>query len=346
MPDGYRLGDLAARVGGRVVGDPERRIRGVAALEDAGPEDLAFLTNPKYREAAAATRAGAVLVPPGATLAGHDILETPEPYLALAEILDLLHPPRPRRPGISPLAFVAAAELGEDVEVGPFAVIGEGVRLGRRATVGAGAVLGEGAEVGDDTVIHPRVVLYPGTRVGSRCILHAGVVLGGDGFGFATSSGRHRKVPQLGRVVVEDDVEIGANSAVDRGTLGDTIIGRGTKIDDLVMVAHGVRIGPHGLMAGQSGIAGSTRVGSHVTFAGQAGAAGHLTIGDGSVVAAKSAVFDDLPERSFVAGIPAVHHLAWKRTQLLCRRLPELRSRIRALEARLRALEGKGREGD
>jgi UDP-3-O-[3-hydroxymyristoyl] glucosamine N-acyltransferase len=169
------------------------------------------------------------------------------------------------------------------------------------------------------------------------------VVLGGDGFGFATASGRHRKVPQLGRVVVEDDVEIGANSAVDRGALGDTVIGRGTKIDDLVMVAHGVRVGPDSLMAGQSGIAGSTRVGSGVTFAGQSGAAGHLSIGDGSVIAAKSAVFDDLPEGSFVAGIPAVHHVTWKRTQLLCRGLPELRSRVRALEARLRALEGKGK---
>jgi UDP-3-O-[3-hydroxymyristoyl] glucosamine N-acyltransferase len=341
MSDEFRLGDLAARIRGRVVGDPERRIRGVATLEDAGPDDLAFLTNARYGDAAKATRAGAVLAAVGTRIPGRDILEAPEPYVALAEILDLLHPPRPRRPGISPLASVAATELGEEVEVGPFAVIGEGVRLGRRASVGAGAVLGEGSDVGDDTVIHPRVVLYPGTRVGSRCIVHAGVVLGGDGFGFATSSGRHRKVPQLGRVVVEDDVEIGANSAVDRGALGDTVIGRGTKIDDLVMVAHGVRVGPDSLMAGQSGIAGSTRVGSGVTFAGQSGAAGHLTIGNGSVIAAKSAVFDDLPERSFVAGIPAVHHLAWKRTQLLCRRLPELRSRIRALETRLRALEGR-----
>jgi UDP-3-O-[3-hydroxymyristoyl] glucosamine N-acyltransferase len=222
-------------------------------------------------------------------------------------------------------------------------VIGDRVRVGRRAAVGAGAVLGEGAEVGDDTVIHPRVVLYPGTRVGARCVVHAGVVLGGDGFGFATSGGRHRKVPQLGRVVVEDDVEIGANSAVDRGTLGDTLIGRGTKIDDLVMIAHGVRIGPDGLMAGQSGIAGSTRVGERVTFAGQSGAAGHLSIGDGSVIAAKSAVFDDLPEKSFVAGIPAVHHLKWKRAQLLVRGLPELRSRVRAIEDRLVALERKGK---
>jgi len=340
MRDEYRLGDLAARFGGRVVGDPECKIRGVATLEEAGPEDLAFLTNPRYRDAAEATRAGAVLAAAGTRLPGRNVLEVPEPYAALAEILELFHPPPSRRPGVSPLAFLGErVGLGDDVQVGPFAVLGDSVRLGHRATIGAGAVLGEGADVGDDTWIHPRAVLYPGTKVGARCVIHAGVVLGGDGFGFATSKGRHRKVPQLGRVVIEDDVEIGANSAVDRGTLGDTVVGRGTKIDDLVMVAHGVRIGPDGLMAGQSGIAGSTRVGRGVTFAGQSGAAGHLAIGDGAVVAAKSAVFADLPAGSFVAGIPAVAHMSWKRAQAVLRALPELRARVRALEARLAALE-------
>ncbi len=344
MPEELRLDDLASRVGGRVVGDPERRIGGVATLEEAGPRDLAFLTNPKYRKAAETTRAGAVLVAWGTRLPGHDLLEAKEPYVALADILDLFHPPRPRRAGISRLAFVGeGVEAGAEAEVGPFAVLGAGARLGRRVTIGAGAVIGERAEVGDDSVIHPRAVLYPETRVGSRCIIHAGVVLGCDGFGFATSSGRHRKVPQLGRVVIEDDVEIGANSAVDRGTLGDTVVGRGTKIDDLVMVAHGVRIGPDCLLVGQAGIAGSTSIGRGVTFAGQSGAAGHLEIGDGSVVAAKSAVFADLPDRSFVAGIPAVNHVVWKRAQALVRTLPELRARVRELEERLAALEGKGR---
>jgi len=187
----------------------------------------------------------------------------------------------------------------------------------------------------------PRVVLYPGTCVGARCLIHAGAVLGGDGFGFATTAGTHRKVPQLGRVVVEDDVEIGANSTVDRGTLGETRIGRGTKIDNLVMVAHGVVIGPHGLLAAQAGVAGSTRIGSHVAIAGQSGAAGHLRIGDRVVVAAKTAVFTDLPEGSFVAGIPAVDHRAWKRSLVEVKSLPELRSRLRALEERLAVLEAQ-----
>jgi UDP-3-O-[3-hydroxymyristoyl] glucosamine N-acyltransferase len=342
---GWRLSDLAGLVGGRVDGDPDRRVRGVAALDTAGPDDLSFLTNPRYRQAVTTSRAGAILVGPDARIDGRDLVVAPDPYLALAAILDRLHPQARPAPGISPDARVAAgASVGEGVAIGPFAVVGAGVRVGARAVIDAGVVVGEGSEIGEDTRLLPRVVLYPGTRIGARCVIHAGVVLGGDGFGFATSAGTHHKVPQLGRVVVEDDVEIGANSTVDRGTLGETRIGRGTKIDNLVMIAHGASIGPHGLLAAQSGISGSTRIGSHVTFAGQSGAAGHLTLGDHVVVAAKSAVFSDVPDGSFVAGIPAVDHRAWKRASALVKMLPELRARLRALEERL-AAAGR-REGD
>jgi UDP-3-O-[3-hydroxymyristoyl] glucosamine N-acyltransferase len=342
---GWRLSDLAGFVGGRVDGDPDRRIRGVATLETAGPDDLSFLTNPRYRQAVTTSRAGAILVGPDARIDGRDLVVAPDPYLALAEILGRLHPQARPAPGISPDARVAeGASVGEGVAVGPFAVVGAGVRVGARAVIDAGVVIGEGSEIGEDTRLMPRVVLYPGTRIGARCVIHAGVVLGGDGFGFATSAGTHHKVPQLGRVVVEDDVEIGANSTVDRGTLGETRIGRGTKIDNLVMIAHGASIGPHGLLAAQSGISGSTRIGSHVTIAGQSGAAGHLTLGDHVVVAAKSAVFSDVPDGSFVAGIPAVDHRAWKRASALVKMLPELRARLRAVEERL-AAEGR-REGD
>ena len=225
--------------------------------------------------------------------------------------------------------------LGHEVQVGAFTVVGDGVRLADRVAIGPGCVLGEEARVGEATVLMPRVVLYAGTQVGAGCLLHSGVVLGGDGFGFATSKGRHRKIPQMGRVILEDDVEIGANTTVDRGTLGDTVIARGSKIDNLVMVAHGVRIGPDALLAGQSGIAGSARLGARVTLAGQAGVAGHLEIGDDSAVAAKSAVFDDLPEGSFVAGIPAIDHKTWKRGQAVLRRLPELLAEIRTLRRQL-----------
>jgi len=340
----FRLEDLARRVGGRVIGDVDREIRGVSTLDEAGPGELAFLTNPRYRSAAEHTRASAILVGPGVALPGHDLLEAAEPYLALAEILELFHPPRAPRPGISPDARVGCdVRLGEGVEVGPFAVLETGVSIGRQVVVGAGCVLGEGSVVGDDTVLCPRVVLYPGTRVGARCRIHSGVVLGGDGFGFAASPGGHRKIPQVGRVVVEDDVEIGANSAVDRGAVGDTVIGRGTKIDDLVMVAHGVRVGPECLLVAQSGVAGSATLGKRVILAGQAGVAGHLSVGDATVVAAKSALFEDTPAHSFVAGIPAIEHRKWKRAVTALKSLDTLRREVLALRRRLDELDaGQG----
>ncbi len=344
MNDGWLLSELAAAVGGRVDGDAGRRVRGVATLEEAGPDDLSFLTNPRYRPALLSSRAGAVLVGSGFGIEGRDLLVAPDPYRALADILDRMYPaPRPA-PGVSSDARIdPSATIGEGVAIAAFAVVGGSASIGRGAVVGAGAVIGEKSAIGEDTVLAPRVVLYPGTLVGARCLIHAGVVLGGDGFGFATSAGTHHKVRQLGRVVVEDDVEIGANSTIDRGTLGETRIGRGTKIDNLVMVAHGAAIGPHGLLAAQAGVSGSTRIGSHVTMAGQSGAAGHLRVGDRVVVAAKTAVFSDVPDGAFLAGIPAVDHRVWKRSLALVKMLPELRSRLRALEERLAALEAQGK---
>jgi len=336
----YRLDDLAQRVGGRVRGNGERSIRGIATLDEAGQEELSFLTNPRYRSAAGRTRAGAVLVGAGTELSGPDLLEVDEPYRVLARLLELFHPTVPRAPGVSPDARVADdVRLGSDVRVEPFAVIGSGCELGDRVSVGAGSVLGEGCSLGSDTELRPRVVLYPGTRVGRRCLVHAGVVLGGDGFGFATTDGRHLKVPQVGCVVVEDDVEIGANSAVDRAMLGETRLGEGSKIDDLVMIAHGVRIGPRALLAAQSGIAGSARLGARATLAGQTGVAGHLELGDGVTVAAKSAVLGDLADGAFVCGVPAIDHRRWRRSQALFKKLPELRRDLRVLRERIAAIE-------
>ncbi len=345
MPE-FTLAELARRLGGRVHGDPGRRVGGVATLEAAGPRDLSFLTHPRYREAARTSRAGAILVGAGAALEGRDLVEVADPYLALAEVLECFYPSPPFEPGVHP-----DARIGRDVRlglvrVGPFAVIGDRSRLADGVVVGAGCVLGEDCVVGEGTRLEARVVLYPGTRVGARCIVHAGAVLGADGFGFVRSGETYRKLPQVGRVVVEDDVEIGANAAIDRAMLGETVVGRGSKLDDLVMVAHGVRLGPSCLLAGQSGIAGSARVGARVTFAGQSGSAGHLEIGDECIIAAKSAVFDDLPPGSFVAGIPAVDHRQWKRAQALVRRLPELRAELRRLRQRVAALERRLGEGE
>jgi len=336
----YRLGDLARRVGATLRGDPERLIRGLATLERAGPDDLSFLTHPRYRAAARRSRAGAILAAPDAGLAGTDLLESAEPYLALATLLALFHP-RPRMaPGISPDARLGPrVEIGADVHVGAFAVVGEDVRIGDRAAIGAACVVGAGSQVGADTELMPHVVLYPGTWLGERCLVHSGVVLGADGFGFATSAGRHHKLPQVGRVVVEDDVEIGANSTVDRAMLDETRVGRGSKLDDLVLIAHGVQVGPDSLLAGQVGVAGSTRLGARSRLAGQVGVAGHLDLGEGLTVAAKSAVLDDQLAGAMVCGVPAFDHRAWRRAQALVRRLPELVREIRRLEQRVAALE-------
>jgi UDP-3-O-[3-hydroxymyristoyl] glucosamine N-acyltransferase len=337
-----RLDEIATRVGGVVHGDGSIRIRGVATLERAGPEELSFLTNPRYREAAASSRAGAILARAGSGLEGRTWLEAPEPQLALARILDVFHPPPAWIPGVSERASVApSARLGSDVTVGPFAVIEEGVEIGDRAVVAAGAYVGAACRVGADTVILPRAVLYPGTVVGSRCVIHAGVVLGADGFGFATSGGRHHKVPQVGCVVVEDDVEIGANAAVDRAMLGETVIGEGTKIDDLVMIAHGVRVGRGCLIAAQCGVAGSTRLGDHVTLAGQVGVIGHIEIASGTVVASKAAIYADVEKGGLIGGIPATDHVRWKRSQALVARLPEIWAELRALRRRVHDMETK-----
>ena len=331
---------LAERVGGAVVGDRDRQIEGVATLETATPSDLAFFTNRRYLEQARNTAAGAILVAEGTDLPGKTLLVVEDPSTTLADLLELFHPVELPEAVISPEASVAEdVDIGTAVAIGPFAVVESGCRLGDGARVGAGCFVGVGSQLGAGSVLMPGVVVYPGTVIGKACLIHSGVILGGDGFGFATRSGLHRKIPQVGRVVVEDQVEIGANTTVDRGALGETRIGAGSKIDNLVMIAHGVTIGPSCLLAGQAGIAGSTRLGKGVTFAGQAGAAGHLSIGDGSVVAAKSAVFSDIPEGSFVAGIPATDHREWKKRVAVEKRLPEMRAELKRLAGRIRRLE-------
>lgn len=268
------------------------------------------------------------------------MLIAPHPYVALAELLAVFYPEESPRPGVSDDARVAPdATLGADVEIGPFAVIESGAQVADRARVGAGCYLGPGAVVGPDTLLHPRVTVYARTCIGARCIVHAGVVLGADGYGFATIEGVHRKVPQVGHVVIEDDVEIGANCTVDRGALGETVVGQGTKIDDQVMIGHGARIGKHSLLVAQSGVAGSTEIGDHATVAGQSGFAGHLRIGRNVTVAAKSAVLQDVPDGGFVAGIPAFDHREWRKAQAVQRRLPEMRAELKRLASRVESLE-------
>jgi UDP-3-O-[3-hydroxymyristoyl] glucosamine N-acyltransferase len=336
----WTLAELASLVGGQVLGDPALSVVGVRPLDEAGPQHLSFYHNRKYLAAARSSRAGALLVQDPAPFAGRNLLVHPEPYLALAKILEVMVPPRRPRPGVHPTAVVApTARLGEQVSIGPCAVVGEHVVLGDRVVVGPTCVIGEGCQVGDDTVLHPGVVLEPGCQVGARCILHAGVVVGSDGFGFATSGGVHHKVPQVGRVVIEDDVELGANVCVDRATLGETRIGRGTKVDNLVQIGHNVVIGEGCLLVAQTGIAGSSKLGRGVILAGQAGVTGHVTVGDGAVVTAKAGAMEDVPPRSMVSGMPARPHREWLAAQARLYRLEKLLARVAELEERLSKLE-------
>ncbi len=337
---GYRLAELAGLVGGRIEGDPERAVETIRTLEEAGPADLSFLTSPRYRVQAVASSAGALLVAPAMAalpdIGGRDLLVVDDPGYALAVLLAHFHPGAVREPGVHPTAILEpGCQVDPTAHVGPYVVIGEGSRIGARAQLHAFVALGRACVVGEGAVLHPHAVLYDGTVVGEASIVHAGVVLGADGFGYATHGGAHHKVPQLGHVVLEANVEIGANATVDRATLGATRIGAGTKIDNLVQVGHNVQVGKHCILCGQAGIAGSARLGDGVVLAGQAGVAGHIQLGDRVQVAAKSAALASVDKGTAVAGIPAVEMRKWRRQTVLISRLEEMSRRLRALERRL-----------
>jgi UDP-3-O-[3-hydroxymyristoyl] glucosamine N-acyltransferase len=337
------LADLAERLGCRLEGDGTLEVAGVASLDDAGPGDLTFLANPKYAARLPGTRATAVIADETTASAPCAILRTKRPYLAWAEALSILSPVRRPAPGVSPLASIdPSASVGEAASIGPFAVIGPAARLGARVVVEPHVVVGAGVTVGDDTILRAHVSVREGAEVGARVLLHDGVVIGSDGFGFAQRpDGGHQKIPQNGRVVIEDDVEIGAQSVVDRPAVGETRIGCGTKIDNLVQVAHGVRVGRNVLLAAQVGIAGSTTLDDNVVMAGQSGSTGHVHLGRGAIVGAKSAVTKDVPAGGHVAGIPAVDLTEWREVVVLGRRLPGIRRDLADLEARLAALESR-----
>lgn len=329
------LGEIARAVGGALEGPPDLVLSGVAGLEEAGPTDLSFLANPRYRAALAATRAGAVLVPPDEECPERvPRVRTRDPYAALVAVLARLDPGPPPVQGVHPTAVVdPAARVAEGVGLGPHVVVGPRARIGARTRVAAGGYVGEDAAIGADCYLHPHVHVGRGCQLGDRVVLHAGVVLGSDGFGYAPVDGAYRKVPQLGIVIVEDDVEIGANACIDRATFGATRIGRGTKIDNLVQIAHNVAVGEHSALAAQSGVAGSTRLGRGVVLGGQAGVAGHLHIGDGARVAAQAGVIGNLAAGGTVSGYPARPHHEALRAAAYLRKLPELDRRIRALES-------------
>jgi UDP-3-O-[3-hydroxymyristoyl] glucosamine N-acyltransferase len=333
------LRELAERLGCPFGGAGEVEIERVAGIEDAGPGDLTFLANPRYAARLASTRAAAVVVRAG-TETPIPRLVSEFPYLTFARAATLLHPETRPAPGVHPTAFVdKTAALAEDVHVGALCVIGPRVRVAARTVLYPQVSLYEDVEVGEDCALHSGVQVRERTRIGNRVVVQNGAVLGADGFGFARDeSGRYVKIPHIGRVVVEDDVEIGALTAVDRASLGVTRIGRGTKIDNLVQVGHSVVIGEDTVLAGQVGIAGSARIGSRVTLAGQVGVAGHLTIGDGATASAQTGIPGSVAPGAFVSGYPAIENRAWLKSSAVFSRLPELQRRVRALERQLERL--------
>ena len=303
---------VAELVGGEVRGDAEAPVHGVAPIDRATPGQLTFLASAKYAPLLANCSASVALVAP-------ELADTPggvaarvvvaKPQEAMLRLLPVLFVPPARRPGIDPTARIGrGAVLGEEVTIGPYVVIGEGARIGDRVQLDAHVVVGDGVEIGDDSHLFPHVTTYPGTRLGHRVVAHAGARLGNDGFGFVYTGGVHQKIPHVGRCVIEDDVEIGANTTIDRGSIDDTVIGAGTKIDNLVMIGHNVRVGRLCLIVAQAGISGSTRLGDGCVIGGQVGISGHNQIGDGARIAAQAGVFGDVPAGETWSGYPARPH--------------------------------------
>lgn len=341
-----KLDELARRLQGRLQGDGELLIRGVAGIKEAGPGQITFLADRKLEEWLERTQASAVILTEASPFERLPSIRVSDPRAAFLAAVEVFGNGRRLIPvGVHPSALIGAGtELGRDVAIGPNVVIGAGCRIGDRTTILPGVVIGDDVRLGSDCLIYPNVVIREETEIADRVILHGGAVIADDGFGFLTRDGRHAKVPQIGRVVIEEDVEIGANSCVDRATTGVTRIGRGTRIDNLVQVAHNVEIGEDSILCAQVGIAGSTVVGDRVTLAGQVGVVGHIRIGDGTVVGAQGGVTKSLEPRSQFSGYPATPHALALRMYAALRHLPELVREVRHVRQRLDALE-REREG-
>ena len=338
----FTAAQLAARLDGRVIGDGTIPLTGFAPADSARPGDLTFAENEKYFARAEQSLAAAILIDGEFTSSKKVLIKVPNARVAFAKVLPVLFPPACPVPGVDGTALVSPkATVDSSACIGPFCRIGENVRIGPRCVLEGGNFIGEGSQLGEDVYLFPNVVVYPGCLLGNRVRIHSGTAIGADGFGYVFDNGAHLKVPQIGNVVIHDDVEIGANVTIDRGALGSTVIGKGSKIDNLVQIAHNVVIGEHCLIVSQVGIAGSTRLGNYVTLAGQAGLAGHLNIGNKVIVAAKAGVMSDIPDGEKWLGAPARRDREEKRVWIALRRLPELLQRITELEKQVEDLKKK-----
>lgn len=331
MPD-LSAKQIAELVDGTLHGDAGRRLSAVAPLDSAGPEDVSFVAGRAYLSYLPATRAGLVLAPEkfaAEAAATGTWVCVDDPHMALAKLLPALYPPPPAHVGVHPTALVASsAAVDPSAWVGPFCTLGEGVNIGAGAQIHSHCVIAEGCSIGAGTVVHPHSTLHHGVQVGKHCIIFSGARVGSDGFGYASSAAGHQRVLQVGGCVIGDHVEIGANTTIDRGSIGDTVIGAGTKIDNLVHIGHNVRIGEHVLILAQVGISGSTSVGDHAVLAGQAGIGGHLRIGNGARVAGQAGVTGDVAAGETVSGYPARPHREALRAQAALFRLPKLLRRL------------------
>jgi UDP-3-O-[3-hydroxymyristoyl] glucosamine N-acyltransferase len=345
MPS-YQIKDIAGIVGGEVVGDGSIEIRGVAGIKEAASGEITFLANPKYESYMASTNASAVISANGNGNFEGAIIRIDNPYLAFLKVVTLFAetPLEKYGRGVHPSAIVpGSVNLGKDVSVGAYVVIEEDVTIGDRTTILPLACINEGVTVGDDCLIYPHVTIREKCEVGDRVIIHSGAVVGSDGFGYAPEGEEHHKIPQIGIVRIEEDVEIGANTTIDRATTGVTLIGRGSKLDNLVQIAHNVVIGENSVIAAQAGVSGSTELGKNVVLAGQAGLVGHITLGDGAKVGAQGGVTKSIPAGTSVSGYPAREHSFARKICAATARLPDLLKEFRSLQNRVEALEkGKG----
>jgi len=339
---GKTLQELAGYLGGSVIGDATAVVTGLSTLDAAVEGQITFLANPKYASKVASTRATAVVVTPGAESFGKNVIEVKNPYLAFAKLLTLFTA-RPRIPqGIMDGAFVGKnVTIGEGVSVYPGAFVADGVRIGNRVTLYPGVSVYEGAVLGDDVTLHANVSVRERCRIGNRVIVQNGAVIGSDGFGYAPDGKEWYKIPQVGIVVIEDDVEIGANSTIDRAALEVTLIRRGTKIDNMVQIAHNCSIGENCMIVSQVGIAGSSSIGSNVTIGGNTGIVGHVKIGDNAMIGGMSGVSNDVPSGQIVSGIPAFPHRDWLKASKVMQKLPDLRKSVMTMEKRLAELEAE-----
>lgn len=335
------INEIASYLGGEVCGDGSTEISGVAGIEEAKPGHLSFVANPKYLKLLHTTRASAVVVGKDVPGAKIPVIKHPNPYYAFSKAIGLFHEPKKTYPErIDPTALLGKEMIiGKDVYIGPLVIIEDGVKLSDKVVILGGSFIGQDTVIGENSLIYPNVTVREDVFVGRNVIIHSGTVIGSDGFGYAKEKGKYHKIPQVGKVVLEDDVEIGANVTIDRATLGETRISKGTKVDNLVQIAHNVKIDENTIVCGQVGISGSTKVGKNVTLTGQVGLVGHIEIGDNVIVGAQSGVSKSLPPGKVFFGSPAREHSKARKTEAIVSLLPQYVEKIRDLEKRIKELE-------